>query len=292
MWNRVVLLAAGVALGWNLVHALVAPFPRARRHRVWVLVAGAVGLGMSAALVPTGGVGAFLVGLLVLGLSAAVAYAANAREVGKAEEPLPRARPAPAASDPRPAVLLVAAGEPRTYTGPAPWAAARRREGGEGAPHWFLRPAAYARIRRAYARLAPEETVEGWVDGLGRRLDRALGDGYRVREAFLDIPPTPASALFHAAEDGHRTILLLPIGLPPDAIARLREEVARSRVVEVGVAVSYLASVGGEGALAAALGARLPALARGTAPPPLAPHTEAAVTEALARIAAWAARAP
>ena len=26
MWNRVVLLAAGVALGWNLVHALVAPF--------------------------------------------------------------------------------------------------------------------------------------------------------------------------------------------------------------------------------------------------------------------------
>jgi len=294
VWNRVVLLIAGVACGWNLVHVLSAPADRARRHRVWVALAVVAGIGMSAALVPSSGVGAFVLGLVVFLGSAVVAYAGNARELGKEEDPLPRPRPEPPTSgDPRPVVILVADGEPETYTGPGPWAREWRRRahaGPEAAPHWLLRPLTYTRIRAAYGVLPPEDTVQGWLSTLARRLDRSLGGEYRVQEAFLRISPSLASTLFHLAEDGHRTVLLVPVGYAQDVAAPLREVVTRSRVREVGVSVDYAPVLGIDSDVADVLGARLPALARGQAPPRLADYADALQAEAEQRVAAWDVR--
>ncbi len=271
MWNRVVLLVAGVALGWNVVNYLVAPAERARRHRTVAIVAALAGLGMAAWLVPTSGAGGLLLALFVLLATALVAYAGHAREASKVDEPLPRALPPrPEVADPRVALLLVADGDPRTYDGPGPWARRLRRceAAGRPTPHWFARPWALARIRAAYARLAPTETAEGWLGGVAAALGQALGPGYAAEAVMLSGAPSLASTLSRLAEAGHRRVLLAPVAGEDALPDLLRGEITRSRVRELGVQVTVLPS-GPDAALSARLDGRLQALLSGQDPAPL-----------------------
>ena len=195
MWNRVVLLVAGVALGWNLVHYLTAPPERVRRHQLWMVVSAVAGVGISASLVPAFGAPALGMGLAVLVASALVAYAGNAREISKMEEPLPRALPQRSATtDARVVVLLAVDGEPPAYDGPAAWAQRFRRREAAGVcgPHWFVRPWVYRRVRAAYGRLAPGATLQGWLGSLAADLEQALGPGYLGRVAYLAGTPSLA----------------------------------------------------------------------------------------------------
>ncbi len=288
VWNRVVLLISGVALGWNLVHYMVAPRSRARRHLLLVAVAALVGVGTSAWLIPASGPGVLMVGLVVLLGSALVAYAGNAREVSKVEEPLARALPdRPAAPDARVAVLLVAEGEPSSYDGPLPWALRlqRREATGRSAPHWFGRPLAYARLRAAYERLPSDETTEGWLQGVAARLSEELGPGYSCSATLRDGSPSVASVLSRLAEAGHRRILVLAADGDPALAAMLRDEATRSRIRELGVSVSVLAPAGGDD-LAALQEARLQALLAGVAPASLAEAGAPLVARAAAAVRA------
>lgn len=285
MWNRVLLLIAGVACGWNLVGWLTLPGALKRSRLVYLAVAGAFGVGYSALLgVQTGAWGPALV---VFGIGALVAYAGAARQASGVEEPLPRPLPrVPADRDDRPLVLLALDGEPEAYDGPGAWAQHFALRGAEGVavPHWLVRPVVYARIRRAYRGLRPEDTVRRWAARLAARLDEVMGGGCRACEAFLLTAPTVSSALLHAAEGGAVTILLVPVGQRRPTADALREQVNRSRVREAGVSVEYLPAPDGLAPVADALAERLGMLSRGFTPPSLEPLVEGAVESLLGAV--------
>ncbi len=278
MWNRVFLLASGFACGWILVSCLTAPLARLRDCRFQLTLSLAVGLGviglMTLSSLPSG-----IAGGLVFALSAFVAYAGHARQINKAEHPASLDRPERPLEqrDPRLAVVLVAEGEPVTYDDPKPWA--RRLEelaaSGEKTPHWLARPFTYARIRAAYRAMGGRNPFNDAIACLAKSLEEQLGSGYFIQDAYLAATPTLAEVLARLVEQGFVRIVLLPLGLERGWQEALPAEVARSRVLEVGIQVTHSAP------LESAIGAssyhveRLRQLMRGLpAPPPSEPGEE------------------
>jgi hypothetical protein len=236
MWNRVVLLASGVAFGWTLVHLVCAPrseLDKLRVRLVLSLLAGSVVVVLLWRFDPASG----LMGSAVFIASAAVAYAANAKQVSKQPVPLlPRGlgvRPVPSAQV---GVLLAIDAEPATYDGPAYWARLMRRSQahGQAVPHWLVRPWAYGRIRGAYASASDRQTLVGCVAALGD----ALGEGFRVQHAHLLVGPAVRDALGEWADAGIRQMIVIPLGLSPEDSETCRDQIALSRVRERGVRVA------------------------------------------------------
>lgn len=244
MWNRVLLLAAGVASGWTLVHLLSVAPSRAATHRLRLALGLFVGLGLVIVLA-TRSLQAGLAGFLVFGFSALVAYAANAKQVSRGLEPvLPRRPSLPPETDPRTQVLLVARGEPAAYDGPQYWAHVyrERQERGERAPHWFVRPLAYARVRVAYAAMGGRHPLDVALSQSVEALQADLGPGYAVRYAYLRSQPYLVRALVALAEEGFRRAVLVPLGVAAGSDPGLRQAVADSRVRELGIRVLYTSS--------------------------------------------------
>jgi len=282
----VLLLAAGVSCGWNLVNYLTVPDAHVRRALTYTVAACVVGLGFSALLGAQAGAAG--PALATFAGSALIAYAGNARKVSTIQDPPPHPRPRPsntADTDPRPRLILVTYDEPERYGGPSVWASryAMLSTEGESLPHWFVRPLTYARIRRAYRDLAPEETISGVLGRLAGELSVRLEGEYSVLVAFLHGHPSLASTLLSVAEEGTRLIVLLPLGIPSERSDRLREQVLSSRVLEVGVRVEYASCGHALTSLAENARSRLHALARGIAPgpPELPPETLDALVEAV-----------
>jgi len=280
MWNRVFLLASGFAFGWILVSCLTAPLAQIKAHLTQLalsLVVGLAVIGFMALSSPQSGIA----GGLVLTLSALVAYAGNARQIGKAEglPPLGQVlihptvnedqnlsigqalihptvnedqnlsidRPErPLAQDPRIAVVLVLEGEPVEYDGPKPWA---RRFGelaasGVPVPHWLVRPFSYARIRAAYRAMGGRNPFNDSAARLAKQLEGQLGAGYCVQDAYLAAAPALVDVLVRLAEGGLARVALVPISFEGDPQEALRSEVVRSRVREVGAQVVYASPLG------------------------------------------------
>jgi len=239
MWNRVVLLVAGVALGWSLVHYASAAPERQRTHLARLLVALAVGalfIGWLGAAGPQ--VGLLAAGVFVL--SALVAYAANAKQVNRVPERPPLPRPdTPLEGQQGTALLLVFRGEPRSYDGPSHWAARllERAAGGERIPHWFVRPWTYARIRRAYQRMGGSNLQTAARDALLGQLNARLPQFAYVGAASPDTAPLLADELLRLTQRGMARIVLVPVGYPGDT-ADLLHEITRTRVREAGVQVA------------------------------------------------------
>ena len=245
MWNRVALMVSGVAFGWSLVHYASAAPARQRTFFWRMLVALAVGLlfivWLGVASATAGAVAAF-----VFILSAWVAYAANAKQVNKPPERESLERPlAPLEGQQGAALLLVLPGEPRTYDGPAHWA--QRLRNGEAAgqpiPHWFVRPWAYGRIRRAYQRMGGQNPQRNALDALLGQLKPRLPQFVFVGDAYLDSAPTLAQELVRLGQQGTKHILLAPVGFASDPADALRDEVTRTRVREIGVQVDIAPSL-------------------------------------------------
>lgn len=235
MWNRVALLATGVAFGWTLVHLACAPRAELGRLRVRLtlsLLAAAVVIVLLGWYDPASG----WMGAAVFVVSAAVAYAANAKQVSK--EPalaLPRGMGQPAEASAQTGVLLVSDTEPRAYGGPAYWAhlMRRRQADGQAVPHWLLRPWAYGRIRSAYgATEAPQP-----LDEACQALAQLLGDAFRVQHARLAAPPTVRNALGEWADAGLRHVLVIPLGLSTLGQEQCLDQITLSRARERGVRV-------------------------------------------------------
>jgi len=282
MWNRVFLLASGFAFGWVLVSYLTVPLAQVRDRLIQLVLSLSVGLvviGFMAFSSPQSGIA----GGLVFAFSALVAYAGNARQIGRVEAlpPLGQAaigenpidRPKrPLAEDSRIAVVLVAEGEPVEYDGPKPWARrfAEVAALGGAVPHWFVRPFSCARIRAAYRKMGGRNPFNDAVARLTRQLEGQLDAGYRVQDTYLGAAPSLGDVLARLAEGGSSRVVLLPIGFEGDSQEALREVVVRSRVREVGIQVAYAAplepTVWNPGSRAE----RLRQLARGGAvdPPP------------------------
>jgi hypothetical protein len=200
------------------------------------LIVGAllvVWLGVSA---PVAG----LVAVLVFALSSLVAYAANAKQVSKvlAAETLDRPL-APLEGQHGVAVLLVLPGEPRTYDGPAHWARRLRERAADGQPipHWFMRPWAYGRIRRAYRAMGGANPQCDAIHALLPQLRARLLQVEYLGDAYPDTAPLLADELVRLVQQGLRRIVLAPVGYPGDPTDALRDEVTRTRVRGIGVQV-------------------------------------------------------
>jgi len=301
MWNRVFLLASGFAFGWVLVSYLTVPSAQVRDRLIQLVLSLSVGLvviGFMAFSSPQSGIA----GGMVFVFSALVAYAGNARQIGRAEglPPLgqtaigegPIDRPKrPLAEDPRIAVVLVAEGEPVEYDGPKPWA---RRFGelaasGGAVPHWLARPFSCARIRAAYRKMGGRNPFNDAVTHLAKQLEGQLGTGYCVQDAYLGAAPALADVLVRLAEGGHRRVVLVPIGFASYSQEALRAEVVRSRVREVGIQVIYAAPLGAVVWNPGSRAARLRQLVQGQAvEPPPEPGPEAVEQLRERVLAAWA----
>ncbi len=243
VWNRVVFLAAGIAFGWNLVNYWTAPLEQREQLRLRLAASAVAALGLALWL-GSQSVAAGVSGLLVAGASALTAYAANARQKNRPpEEDVLDVPQRPETQRDEALVLLIAAGEPPTYTGPEPWAAwlaqpeiARRLQ-----PSWFSRPLLYHRVRAVYGRMGNSPLVaalQALADAVGAR----LASDYKVVPWLLTTPAELARPLRRWAEEGYRRVLFVPLNPAPQDAQALQEVVVRSRVREIGVRVDMVAS--------------------------------------------------
>lgn len=241
MWNRVLLLAFGMATGWSLVNYWAAPADQARSRAIQFGLSVALGLGVIAWLA-MGAAESGIAGALVFAFCTVVAYAAHARRVDRIPTDFPFPKPAdPLVRDHRRAVILVADLEPETYDGPSFWArrfhqAAKR---GASTPHWLARPRIYAHIRAAYQQMGNHYPAWSTLDGMSRELEQRLGADYRVRVASLYATPTLAEALVEWADVGVTRFVVASIDAEVASEA-LDEQVVRSRVRELGVEARFL----------------------------------------------------
>ena len=243
MWNRVLLLASGMATGWTLVHLLTVS-PEQRRQQATRFVLGLALGGVAIGLLTLSSPQAGLAGASVFMFSALVAYAANARQVSKVVSPPLLPIPgATSARDEWTVVLLVFAGQPEQYRDPGPWARQLRRRAkrGQAVPHWFVQPVVYSRIRAAYVHMGNRNPQQALVDGLAAELEARLGDDHTVA-SVLATGPLIAEDLAELAASGLRRIILVPIGFQSDVRQQLEAEVARSRIRELGTKVLYAAA--------------------------------------------------
>jgi len=240
VWNRVFLLAAGIAFGWTLVNYWVVSPKDKLRQRNWLLLSV---LGGGAVLVLLGRVSpsAAKVGSGVFFFSALVAYAANAKQVGKEGVFLPPALPErdPSASSWK-AVLFIVGAEPPSYSGPEEWRRILARLEQEGPlPHWFVRPRLYARLRAAYEATGERAPFWSALEDAIAPLQRELGEETWVRAFSFWEGPQLAKEFAQLVREGAVALYFLPMGLGEDGVRALREWVTASRVREVGVRVEY-----------------------------------------------------
>jgi len=156
-------------------------------------------------------------------------------------------RPSPPdRSDPRVVVLLAVDGEPPRYDGPQYWAQAYRlrQAHGEPAPHWFVRPLVYSRIRAAYATMGGQHPLEATLIQASAALQEHMGAGYVVRHAYLEGHPQLTRSLVSLADEGFRCICLVCLASLTSEEARLHQAVSDSRVREFGIRVTYASAPG------------------------------------------------
>ncbi len=239
MWNRVALLTAGVALGWNLVAWLSAPEERIARTRSNVGLAALAGLALVIWL-GAENIATALVAAFVYSTGAIVTYAVRAKQILRPPDATPLLPP----TNTRPSseqrlAILVAPGPPPSYS---PVAIARLQARGDLPPalsrHWLKAPAAYCQVRRAYRQHAPlplSVSQRQAQANLGER----LGSGWRVEIAYLNDEWTLEQRLLIWRKQGYYDPVLLPVDLDANELAEIRSisrDVAASDVCDAHVA--------------------------------------------------------
>ena len=277
MWNRVVLLSAGVALGWSLVTWLSASEERLARARGTMGLAALVGLGLTIWLGLENLAAAF-VGAFVFGLGALATYATRAKQLLRVTEvPLPPPKPTPESPAERLAVLI-APGPPPNYSAES---LSRLQAAGALPPslgvHWFVAPAAYARIRQAYGQHSP---LPVWtaLETTRRQLAERLGFGWRVELAYLYGDPALEAQLHAWLEGGYGTVALLPLDITETTrseIASLARRLSLGRQADIRIAPATHGLP--EGIYQSSLQALY-----GDTRPPLCPDIDQATVETLA----------
>lgn len=267
MWNRVILLLSGVAFGWSLVHYASAPREDLPALRLALIASGAIGVGL-AMLIGLGDLTTGVLALFVMTTSALVAYAANAKQVNRPPiSPLLHGAITPTSQDDRTGVLLVIGGEPARYEGPAFWAWWSKISPSAPRCHWFLAPWRFGRVRKVYAEMGNLSPLASASEKLCQQLGVALGEGYAVYDARLFSSPTVRDRLAEMAEKGLKRAILVPIAQAFDYQKTLDEQIALSRVREVGMRLLVTDPIAAEKWLGMPPAQRLDAFWEGTTPP-------------------------
>lgn len=237
MWNRVLLLASGLACGWMIVHTWSVADQDIRGQRIRLILGAVAGLGLVAWL-SWSVFSAGLLGLSVFGITALVAYAANARQVNRVGHALPPRPPKmPEQLNAGTVVLLITSAEPAHYTGPSYWARALRQY--PLAPHWFLWPNRYARIRMAYRVMGGTHPLDAVIGSLSTGLENCLNAPSVMRYAYLGEERAFLAVLVNLAEEGFGRLVLVPLEDAKDVVDRLHDLVTRSGIADTPLAITY-----------------------------------------------------
>ena len=237
MWNRVLLLASGLACGWMIVHLWSVADRDIRGQRTRLIIGLVAGLGLVVWL-SWSVFSAGLLGLGVFGITALIAYAANARQVNRVGNALPpRAPRIPEQLNAGTVVLLITCAEPAHYTGPSYWARALRQY--PLSSHWFLWPNRYARIRLAYRVMGGRHPLDTVIGLLSTGLETRLSVPLAMHYAYLGEERTFLAALVSLAEEGFNQLVLVPLEDEKDVIDRLHDLVARSGVADTPLTITY-----------------------------------------------------
>lgn len=237
MWNRVLLLASGLACGWMIVHMWSVADQDIRGQRARLILGAVAGLGLVVWL-SWSVFSAGLLGFSVFGITALIAYAANARQVNRVGHALPPRPPRiPEQSNAGTVFLLITSAEPVHYTGPSYWARALRQY--PLAPHWFLWPNRYARIRLAYRVMGGNHPLDALLGPLSSSLGNCLNAPSAMRYTYLGEERTFLAVLVNLAEEGFNRLVLVPLEDEKDVGDRLHDLVTRSGIGDSSVAITY-----------------------------------------------------
>ncbi|NLV74874.1 MAG: hypothetical protein GXY52_09385 [Chloroflexi bacterium] len=217
MWNKVVLVAAGLACGWAAIHAQAVPPEGRRRQVIQFWAALAIGVGMSTWLALSSlATGAY--GLGVFGATALIAALGNARQVNRQPFVLPPHQPERAANPPYTnTILLVSTAEPEGYHGPGYWAQQLRQM--PDAPHWLAWPRIYSRIRGAYAATTGQTPLTAALVALIDDLRVQLPEAH-LELAWLGEERSYLAQLVAAAEQTGAHLVLALLDDDPRALER------------------------------------------------------------------------
>jgi hypothetical protein len=244
MWNRVVLLSCGMVVGWGLANYWSCAPADMPRHRYRVRLALAVALGLSV-WIGSDDVSSGFAAMLIVALSALVAYAARARQIAS----LAGGAPAPAPGDreqvSRPAVVVVTHALPEAYTGPEYWAACLHRQSvsAHKRPNWFTAPLTVRRIRSAYLQMGSAPASYLALAGLVNRLRAQLPPEVVMLSAHPYAAPSLDSQLSVLAARAASLILIAPIDLEESDRDDLSRQIAGSSTERRGVRVELLPRV-------------------------------------------------
>ncbi|MHB1355896.1 MAG: hypothetical protein ACYCZF_07960 [Anaerolineae bacterium] len=237
MYNRILLLASGLACGWMIVHTWSVADHDIRGQRIRLIIGIVVGLGLVGWLswsVFTAG----LVGLVVFGATALIAYAANARQVNRLGYALPpRVPKIPEQLDTGTVILLVTSAEPTHYTGPGYWARALRQY--TPAPNWFFWPRVYSRIRLAYRVMGGAHPLDVILASLSSGVGNCLSAPSAIHYAYLGEERAFLAVLVNLAEQGFNRLVLVLLEDEKEVYDRLHDLVARSGILDTPLVITY-----------------------------------------------------
>jgi len=247
MWNRVVLLCAGVATGWTAVNILTCPRPLVRGQRVRL----AISVSLAAATIvwlSLDSPAPALLGLGVYLLAAVPAFVANAQQASTSKPdpgpppPLSSAAPDAHTENKGNHILLISPGPPPQYSGPAGWA--YRLMHTDNAPTTLPRrivfPWTLAHVRQAYDAMPNGHPSTRCCSHVARRLSCRspennprcvyLQGSPHLRQELRSLrqkPPTPLTLILldapgSGSEDRVREII---------TSSRLRETIPDLRLV-------------------------------------------------------------
>lgn len=241
LWNRVVLLTCGMAIGWGLANYWTCSPEEMARHRYRVTLGAIVALALCLWIAwddPASGI----LALSFVAVTALVAYAARARQISSVVD---RATP-PQVTDVPPGadrvIILVSYALPGAYTGPEHWVWYLRRPRGAAEPDrgWFSRPRTLKRIRAGYQRLGSPANSCLTLSSVQERLQTLLGPEIQFAMAHPFAAPRLETQLVALASQGTAAAVVAPIDLNDASEAELEQRIALSQVEEQGVQVVLL----------------------------------------------------
>jgi len=291
-WNGIALLATGIATGWSLVNYLVVAENQVRgqMRRLILAIAGAsLVLGL---LLWSSGWRAAITGGMIFALSAVVAYAANAKQVSGGEK-----RSVEIVADPYEqmapgslrGILLISHAEPARYDGFEYWSNLINSDPELSRRSWLSKPWLYARIRRAYRTMEQGHPGARFVESLAHSLQVELGSDVRIHPVGL-VGNQLAKALRALVREGCSQLDLIPLELSEADLEKLHQQVARSRVREYGVRITYHPTMSLAVLSPSAIEARSQRLFRGQRLPEIGPCKD--YTEQILRMLAHSTKSP
>jgi hypothetical protein len=233
-----------MVMGWGLANYWSCAPADMPRHRYRIRLASVVALAL-AIWIGSDEVLSGLSAMVIVALSASVAYAGRARQISSLGGGTGAATPADPEQGQSTAVVVVTHALPEAYTGPEYWAAclSHRSASAHQRPNWFTAPLAVRRIRSTYLQMGSAPASFTALAELVNRLQARLPPEVLVQSAHPYAVPSVDSQLAVLTGRAASLSLIVPIDLEESDRDDLSRQIASSGIERRGVRVEVLPHV-------------------------------------------------